>query len=140
RLAADVDDPEARARHLALAAAGPDGKVAAALDQAAQRALARGAPSAAAELLELAIGLTPPGWDADVRRGKRAAADAHFSSGAIARASAILKELLEELPPGDERAEVLVRLARGSPDLEAALELAERARREAVDDGGVRAR
>ena len=140
RLADVVDDPEARARHLALAASGPDLEVAAALDDAAHAALARGAPSAAAELLELAIGLTPPGREDDLRRGKLAAAEAHFSSGAISRATAILEELLDELPPGEERADVLVRLARGTHDLEATLDLAERARREAVDDDALLSR
>ena len=140
RLADVVHDPEARARHLALAASGPDLEVAAALDDAAHAALARGAPSAAAELLELAIALTPPGRDEDLRRGKLAAAEAHFSSGAISRATAILEELLDELPPGEERAEVLVRLARGTHDLGAALELAERASREAVDDDALLSR
>ena len=140
RLADVVDDPEARARHLALAASGPDLEVAAALDDAAHAALARGAPSAAAELLELAIGLTPPGREEDLRRGKLAAAEAHFSSGAISRATAILEELLDELPPGEERADVLVRLARGTHDLEATLDLADRARREAVDDDALLSR
>jgi DNA-binding CsgD family transcriptional regulator len=140
RLAELEHDPEARARHLALATEGQDADVAAALDLAAQSALARGAPSAAAELLELAIARTPPGPDVDLRGGRLAAADAHFSSGAIARANAILQELVDELPPGDERADVLVRLAQGSPDLEAALELAERARDEAADDEAVLSR
>ena len=131
---------EAHARHLALATHGHDAEVASALDQAAQDALARGAPSAAAELLELAIELTPPGPEVDLTRGKLALADAHFSSGAIGRANAVLRELLDELPPGDERADVLVRLANGNPDLEAALELAEQALREVDDDEVVRSR
>src|SRR5262249_54085187 len=50
RLAEIVDDPDERARHLALAATGPDRQVAAALDAAARRARARGAPQSAAEL------------------------------------------------------------------------------------------
>ena len=86
RLAEVEDDSEARARHLALATEGHDADVAAALDHAAHDALARGAPSAAAELLELAIGRTPPGPDVDLTGGKLALADAHFSSGAIGRA------------------------------------------------------
>ena len=53
-LAGVVVDDEERARHLALAADGPDAGVAAALDEAAPRALGRGAPAAAAELCEIA--------------------------------------------------------------------------------------
>jgi DNA-binding CsgD family transcriptional regulator len=140
RLAGVEDDSEARARHLALATEGHDADVAAALDQAAHDALARGAPSAAAELLELAIERTPPGPDVDLTGGKLALADAHFSSGAIGRANAVLRELFDELPPGDERADVLIRLANGSPDLEAALELAERALLEVEEDDVVRSR
>jgi hypothetical protein len=60
RLAELVDDPEERARHLALAASGPHVDVARALEEAGRHARARGAPDAAAELLELARKLTPP--------------------------------------------------------------------------------
>jgi AAA ATPase-like protein len=60
RLAAIVGEAEERARHLALAAEGPDESVAAALDEAARGARARGAPEAAADLGEQALRLTPP--------------------------------------------------------------------------------
>ena len=50
-----LTDPEERARHLALAAEGPDGEVAGALEGAARYARARGAPDAAAELAEQAL-------------------------------------------------------------------------------------
>jgi hypothetical protein len=59
RLAAAVADPEERARHLALAAEGPDEGVARELQDAARRAATRGAPDAAAQLSELARELTP---------------------------------------------------------------------------------
>ena len=49
RLATLVEDPEERARHLALAADGADARVADELDGAAQHAAARGATAAAAE-------------------------------------------------------------------------------------------
>jgi predicted ATPase len=60
-LAGRVTDAEARARHLALAATGPDDEVAENLVRAARSAVRRGAPDAAIELLELAYELTPPG-------------------------------------------------------------------------------
>ncbi len=54
RLASVVSDPEQRARHLALAAVRADAETIEALDDPAARARARSAPSAAAELLDLA--------------------------------------------------------------------------------------
>src|SRR5207247_959361 len=60
RLAEILDDPEERARHLALAAREPDSQVAAALEEAASAAAARGAPEAAAERAEHAAPPTPP--------------------------------------------------------------------------------
>src|SRR4051794_9916847 len=66
-LAAVLSDPEEQAPHLALAADEPDEAVASALDEAARRAAARGAPDAAADLLEQARRLTPAG-DGDARR------------------------------------------------------------------------
>jgi DNA-binding CsgD family transcriptional regulator len=112
RLAAAVSDSEERARHLALAAEGPDPGVAAALDEAAPRALARGAPGAAADLYEIAAQLTPSVESEAHRRRRLAAAEAHRLAGDRARAGAILGELLAETPPGAERADVLFALAR----------------------------
>ena len=111
-LAGAVAGDEERARHLALAAGGPDAGVADALDEAAPRALARGAPAAAAELCEIAGQLTPPGDPAARRRRRLAAAEAHRLAGDRHRAAAILDELLAEAPPGPERADVLFALAR----------------------------
>ena len=54
-LADAVTDLEERARHLALAAEGPDAVVASYLEAAAEQAVARGAPSAAGELYELPL-------------------------------------------------------------------------------------
>ncbi len=53
RLASMATDLEERARHLALATAGPDESVAIALEQASRQARARGAPDAAADLAAL---------------------------------------------------------------------------------------
>ena len=58
-LASAVSDVEERARHLALAAEGPDAVAASYLDAAADHAAARGATATAAELCELAATLTP---------------------------------------------------------------------------------
>jgi len=59
RLAGAVVDPEERARHLALATADRDEKVAAILSRAAEHARARGAIASCAELAEQALHLTP---------------------------------------------------------------------------------
>ena len=66
-LATLVGEREEQVRHLALAADGPDAAVAAALDEAAALARSRGAPVAAAELLEEARALTPAA--SEPRRG-----------------------------------------------------------------------
>ncbi|HEY2436892.1 MAG TPA: AAA family ATPase, partial [Solirubrobacteraceae bacterium] len=57
-LADAVTDLEEQARHLALAAAGPEAPASARLEVAAEHAAARGATAAAAELAELAVDLT----------------------------------------------------------------------------------
>ena len=53
----DRAQPELRARHLALAAVSADPEILQALDDAASAARARGAPAAAAELMDMAIRL-----------------------------------------------------------------------------------
>jgi hypothetical protein len=68
RWARVVSEPEENARHVALAASGPDPDVAHVLDVAARAARTRGAPDAAAELAEHAARLTPPADDAGRRR------------------------------------------------------------------------
>jgi DNA-binding NarL/FixJ family response regulator len=106
RLAEIVDEPELRARHLALAATSGDVVTLQALDEAAESARMRGAPVAAAELMELAIGL---GGDTADRRLRSALH--HFDAGDHERARAALEEAIERLPGGDLRAEALSRLA-----------------------------
>ena len=134
RLSEVVSDPEECARHLALGGSGPDEGVAQALDAAARHASARGASAAAAELAELAIEFTPDGQECDRRRRTLEATDHHFSAGALIRAHSILKALLEELPPGVARADVLLRLAQTCEEQETAAELCERALQEAKGD------
>ena len=112
RLAEVVDDLEERARHLASGAEANEAAVADVLDQAAQRARARGAPAAAAELAEKALHLTPPEHDRQVlRRGMDAAAD-YFEAGDPPHARRLLEDALAAAAPGQERAEVRTRLAR----------------------------
>ncbi|MDT5330869.1 MAG: hypothetical protein QOF31_2166 [Mycobacterium sp.] len=106
RLADIVDEPELRARHLALAATSGDQVTLQALDTAAESARIRGAPAAAAELMDLAIGL---GGDTADRRLRSALH--HFDAGDQERARAVLEETIERLGPGDRRAEALTRLA-----------------------------
>ena len=114
-LAGAVTDPEERARHLALAAEGPDADAASELDSAAELAAARGATAAAAELSELAAALSPGPEPARLRHLR--AADFHRLAGAQERAAAILEQLLAEVPSGVERADVLFALASTRPTL-----------------------
>jgi DNA-binding CsgD family transcriptional regulator len=133
-LAAFVGDAEERARHLALAARGPDAEVAAALDEAAKVARGRGAPVAAAELLEEARALTPAGSRDDARRRAVEAAAHHFAAGDTRRARVLLDEALAEMPGGVERARALIVLAHVrslDDDIRAAVELLEAAVTEA---------
>ena len=106
RLAGVVDELELRARHLALASSSGDPDTLEALDDAAASAHARGAPAAAAELLELAIAL---GGDTPERRVRLAG---HcFDGGDPGRARALLERAITRMQPGPLRAEALNSLA-----------------------------
>lgn len=105
RLSGLVDDVEERARHLALAVTGPAAEAVTALDTAAGQARRRGAASAAAELLELAIGL---GADDPLRRVQ--AAQDHFHADDPLRARDLLERAIAELGPGQARAAALALL------------------------------
>ncbi len=100
RLAKTVTDPAERPRHLALGWAHPDEATADQLDSAAVLAAARGAPDAAAELVELALGLTYKGND--LRRTARliAASRFWFDAGDLDQAQAMLGAALAEEPVG----------------------------------------
>lgn len=111
RLSAEVTEPEDRARHLGLAAEGPDASVAAVLDDAARLARARGAASAAAELSLLARDLTPPDRVLDVAARVMEAADHHYAAADTAAARELLQELVSLLGAGSVRARALHRLA-----------------------------
>ena len=110
-LAELLAEPEEQALHLALGTQDPEEQVAGRLEDAAQRAAARGAPDAAAQLAEHASRLTPVRWSlADCRR-RLAASDYHARAGNGPRARALLEELIAQLPPGTTRAKALAALA-----------------------------
>jgi DNA-binding CsgD family transcriptional regulator len=92
--AAHVGDPEQRARHLAYSSDRADSAVAAELDAAAEVAVSRGAPDAAAELIELALERTPP-RDGEQRAERLLrAAGLHLDAGGAGRAREMLAQLL----------------------------------------------
>ena len=105
-LAGIVEQPELRARHLALASSSADPATLHALDAAAEAARGRGAPAAAAELIDLATNL---GGDKPLRRIR--AADHHFRAGDSARAYELILPTVDELPGGPLRASALNLLA-----------------------------
>lgn len=110
KLAAVVNDPEERARHLALSVEGPDAAVSDALEEAARRAASRGAPQSAAELWEMARRATPSDRLEDLRRRIHEAGLAHFESGDTAVARELLQETVKLSSSGPQRARALLDL------------------------------
>lgn len=110
-LAARVTDPEQRARHLAEATREPDAAAAHAVELGAARARARGAWSAAGDLLERARALTPTAMADDASRRGVAAAEHHVHAGDRQRARALLQEILDEPLSRSRRADALRLLA-----------------------------
>lgn len=109
-LAAREGSLEERARHLALAASGPDEVSAAVLDRAAEAAGARGAAEMAVELKELALRLTPPGDPKTVVRREIELASRRYFAGDSSGARQELERSRRTLPPGEDRARVLLEL------------------------------
>lgn len=141
RLAAIATEPEERARHLAAASELPSTHVADSLEQAGKLAALRGAPSAAAELLELAADRTPAEESAPRWRRLNDAGLRYAAAGDVRRARELLEPLADEVPPGPLRAEVLLNLADFRwDDPEAAIDLAERSLREIGGDQACQAR
>lgn len=136
RLAELVAEPELRARHLALSDATGEPRTVEALDTAAELARRRGAPAAAAELLELAMGL---GGDSPERRIRSAAY--HFNAGDAGRARAVLEQTVERPAPTRLRAEALRLLGQWSlldGSSREAADLLDRALRDAGGDDALR--
>jgi hypothetical protein len=140
-LAGAVADVEERARHLALAADGPEAIAAAELDAAADHAAARGATAAGAGLSELAAALTAGDDATESRRRRLRAANLHRLAGNLEHAVTLLEELLDELPLGLERADVLLELATTrKDDLPKMVALCDEALAAAADDAARRTR
>jgi DNA-binding CsgD family transcriptional regulator len=137
RLAAIIDDPLVRARHLALATDTTDADVAGTLDEAATLAAGRGAAAVAAELGEHALRLTPPEAHDDRHRRTLAAARAHRTAGEWTRATTIVADLLAQTETGSMRAEALVLLAE-LESVDRAAALLEEALREAASRPALR--
>jgi DNA-binding NarL/FixJ family response regulator len=100
RLSKVVSDPEERARHLAHARVLPD--AIGALDEASRYVRARGAPDAAAELLELALEL------GGSRELLVRAAEYHFDAGDVQRSQELANKAIETLEGGEALAEALL--------------------------------
>jgi DNA-binding CsgD family transcriptional regulator len=111
RLARTVEGAEKRARHLALAADAPDEAVAAVLEEAAHAAAARGAPLAEADLLRLALELTPGGEAAARDQRTVALGEALRRAGDTAQAERVLEGAVATASTAHARARARLILA-----------------------------
>jgi len=102
-------DPDRRAWHLAVAAAGPDEEVASELEHSADRAQARGGLAAGAAFLQRSVALT--GDPARKVDRALAAARAHLYAGAFDDALSVLA--IAEQGPADELQQAQTDLLRG---------------------------
>ena len=108
RRLAELDvDLEERARHLSIAATGPDEGIAAALDVAAAHAHARGAALVAAELADRAVALTSLDTAESMNRRRITAARLYLAAGDAKRARAFLVVVIDSSAPGPIRGEAL---------------------------------
>jgi DNA-binding CsgD family transcriptional regulator len=137
RIAEVVDDPVARARHLALSRDDPDADVATVLDEAAILAADRGAAAEAAELSEHALRLTSDRDPESRTRRALVAARAHQAAGEWTRARTIATSLADA-EKGAARAEALVLLA-DLESIEGSIAVLEEALREAESSPLLRA-
>jgi DNA-binding CsgD family transcriptional regulator len=135
RAAEVTTDLEERARHLAVASAGPNEEVAAHLDDAARRAWSRGAPEVAATLAEEAQRLTPPERLSDLGQRGLVAAEYLTETADSGRAREVLDALIQEDVGGPVRARALFLRAIVEFELGPTFELLERALREAGEGG-----
>jgi DNA-binding CsgD family transcriptional regulator len=110
-LADIVEDPEERARHVALAASDRDDRIAEAVERGGLRARLRGATGSAAELFDHAARLTPRASASEANRRRVLQAEALFVAGEERRAQELMSSIVESMEPGQARAETLLRLA-----------------------------
>src|SRR5262249_21974990 len=123
-LADRASSDEESVRHRALATSGPDGELAAKLEQLALNARARGAPASAAELLAHARRLTATAAYEDWARRARREIPLLLSAGDCEQAWALGQEALRRLPPGPARAAILLEAAATHPGATALCEQA----------------
>ncbi len=102
-----VREPEEQARHLALASTVPDEAIAARLDEAAAMVAARGAPDAAAELVDLAIDSTPSSDVEAVAQRRVNGARDRLDAGDLGTAESMLRRALDENGDGPWRVRAL---------------------------------
>ncbi len=137
RLASVAGDAEERARHLAVAATGPDEATASAIEEGAKTAAMRGAHDAAAELLHESRRLTPPHHAEElVRRTLSQAAELH-DSGDLATARALAERAVADSPTSAARVRGLLLLGFIEWDagaVERVFEHMDRALAESADD------
>jgi DNA-binding CsgD family transcriptional regulator len=137
-LAAAAESAEDRARHLSLSVPGRDESVAAVLETATHAALARGAPSSAAELAVRARDATPEDLVENATRRALLAGEVTWIAGDYEQARAMLRAVVDAAPGGRPRADALLRLARSARDMKESAELCEEAWAEAEGDEALR--
>jgi len=139
-LADRAQDPEERARHLALTSPEPDEELAAVLDGAASRASRRGATDEAATFAQRALEFTPPADHAAMFRRAMSAGTQWLAAGDRARARSFFERAVADAPSGPGRAEALCRLAELSTPLGHGLALCDRALLDARADKAIASR
>jgi tetratricopeptide (TPR) repeat protein len=133
-------DAEERARHLALATDGPSAAITAELDDAATEAQQRGAPSTAAELLELSVSKTPDDRADDRHQRMIRAGTQLVLAGETRAAAAVFRQVADAAPPGSRRAEALALLGwNEEDDFETSVALLEEALAEVGDSPALNA-
>lgn len=141
RLATAADDPEARARHRALADPGRNEATAIALDEATSVAAARGSSIAAAELARLAFDRTVDRDSASAWTRRIRLAELLHAAGSSLEAGRILED--GSCPPGRLRARaglILTEIAYQTSTLQRAIDHATTALSDSRGDAALEAR